>query len=224
MQPETEKHDLEEMTSAPFSNSALVTGYENWYQGKGRRADRLEKALLSHLLDNFPQAASLLEVGCGTGHFTRWFNQQGLQTVGLDTSWPMLIEAVHLESPPCMCGSGVALPFPDGAFDLLSLITTLEFISDPILALAEALRVAKEGLLLGVLNRHSVLGWQLKRKGGPTWDAARFSTPAELALLAKAAAGRKSVTVVWQTTLWPLWARSLPLPWGGFIGMAVKLE
>jgi hypothetical protein len=55
----------------PFVDPALVAGYETWYQTTGRRADRLEKELLAWLLARFPSAGTLLEVGCGSGHFTR---------------------------------------------------------------------------------------------------------------------------------------------------------
>ena len=146
----------------PFTDLAIVAGYEAWYQTTGRRADRLEKALLGRLLTGFPGPSTILEVGCGTGHFTRWFSEWGLQAVGLDLSRPMLVEATHLESPPCVRGDGLALPFATQAFDLVALITTLEFTPDPVHVLAEALRVARHGLILGVLNRQSVLGRQLK--------------------------------------------------------------
>jgi ubiquinone/menaquinone biosynthesis C-methylase UbiE len=208
----------------PFANPGMASGYEAWYERTGCRADRLEKALLKRLLARFPQAGTLLEVGCGTGHFTRWFDELGLQAAGLELSLPMLAEASRLGSPPCVRGDALALPFSSAAFDLVVLITTLEFVVDPIQALAEALRVARRGLILGVLNRQSLLGWQLKREGGPIWDAARFFTPAELThLMGRAVAGRR-VELVWRTTLWPVWPGKLPLPWGGFIGMAVTLS
>ena len=35
--------------------------------------------------------------------------------------------------------------------------------------------------------------------------------------------GQKAA-VVWRTTLWPLWPGALPLPWGGFIGVAVRFS
>jgi SAM-dependent methyltransferase len=206
-----------------FAHSETVSGYEAWYETTGRRGDHLEKALLKGLLTRFPQAGSLLEVGCGTGHFTRWFAELGLRAAGLDRSLPMLAEAVRLCSPPCIRGDGLALPFFNDAFDLVALITTLEFVGDPVQALAEALRVSREGLLLGVLNRHSLLGRQLKREAGPIWDAARFFAPAELTRLVRHAAAGRRVEIVWRTTLWPVWQGALPLPWGGFIGMAVKL-
>jgi SAM-dependent methyltransferase len=209
------------MKANPFANPALVAGYEAWYETAGRRADRLEKELLERLLTGFPQAHTLLEIGCGTGHFTRWFTDQGLQTIGLDVSPAMLAEAIRLGSPSCLLGDALLLPFSNNAFDLVVLITTLEFVADPGQTLGEAMRVARSGLMLGVLNRYSWLGWQLKRSGDPLWQVARFFTPAELVHLVRRAAGRE-VDVVWRTTLWPLWSHQLPLALGGFIGLAVK--
>ena len=212
------------MAHNPFADSAVVAGYDAWYQTAGRRADHLEKFLLRRLLTGFPGSSTILEVGCGTGHFTRWFGEWGLQAVGLDLSRPMLVEAVRLGSSSCVRGDGLALPFPTDAFDLVAMITTLEFTPNPPHVLAEALRVARRGLILGVLNRQSVLGWQLRRAGGPIWEAARFFTPAELVHLLRRAAAERQMKVTWRTTLWPLWSRPLPLPWGGFIGVAVMLS
>jgi ubiquinone/menaquinone biosynthesis C-methylase UbiE len=205
----------------PFENPALVKGYEAWYETTGRRADRQEKAILRWLLTFFSPVHSLLEVGCGTGHFTRWFKEQGLQTTGLDTSAPMLIKASHFDKLQYVRADAFTLPFPGDSFDIVALITTLEFVPDPVLALVEALRVARCGLTLGVLNRHSILGRQLKREGGPVWEAARFFSLAELFQAVRRAAG-ETVAIVWRTTLWPVWPGMLPLPWGGFIGMAVQ--
>jgi SAM-dependent methyltransferase len=207
----------------PFANPVNVTGYEAWYESTGRRADRLEKALLKRLLAGFPQAHSMLEIGSGTGHFTRWFRRLGFQAVGLDLSPAMLAEAVHLDSSPSVLGDGLALSFPPDTFDLVALVTTLEFVSDPVQVLREAVRVARAGLILGVLNRHSLLTWQLRRSGSPVWQAARFFTPADLVQLVRQVAG-DAADILWRTTLWPLWPGDLPWPWGGFIGIAVKLR
>jgi SAM-dependent methyltransferase len=207
----------------PFASPDAASGYEDWYETTGRRADHLEKALLRRLLASFPQASNLLEVGCGTGHFTRWFTERGLRAVGLDRSLLMLAEAIRLGSLRCIHSDALALPFSTDAFDLVVLITTLEFVADPVRTLGEALRVCRQGLILGVLNRQSLLGWQLTQKGGPIWDRARFFTPAELTHLVRRAATGEQIEIVWRTTLWPGYPGALPLPWGGFIGMAVVL-
>jgi ubiquinone/menaquinone biosynthesis C-methylase UbiE len=205
----------------PFERPTLVKHYEAWYENQGLRADRLEKALLLSLLDCFPVTYTLLEVGCGTGHFTRWFDAQGLQVVGMDISTPMLAEAVRLDNLPYVQGNALSLPFSNNAFDIVVFITTLEIINKPVQALAEAFRVSRYGLILGVLNRQSVLGWQLNQEGGPVWEVARFYTPVELVKTVRKAVG-DSVEFIWRTTLWPITSISLPLPWGGFIGMAVQ--
>jgi ABC-type multidrug transport system ATPase subunit len=165
-----------------------------------------------------------LKAGCGTGHFTRWFEELGLQTAGIDLSLPMLAEAIHLGSLPYVHSDALALPFSSGAFDLVALITTLEFVADPVQALGEVLRVCRQGLLLGALNRQSLLGWQRKKEGGQLWDATRFFAPAELSHLVRRAAAGRRIEIFRRTTLWPIWPGALPLPWGGFIGMAVMLS
>jgi ubiquinone/menaquinone biosynthesis C-methylase UbiE len=52
--------------------------YEAWYTTpRGQRTDQAERALLEWLLGQFPNARSILEVGCGTGHFTTWLASDG---------------------------------------------------------------------------------------------------------------------------------------------------
>ncbi len=205
--------------SNPFQDPVLAARYQGWYAGSGLASVRPERSLLRWVLAHFPAPATLLEVGCGTGEFTRWFRHEGLRTFGVDASWPMLAEARRLDSGACACAEAEALPFPDGAFDVTALVTTLEFVASPIQVLREACRVARRGLVLGVINRTSLVGRRYRRTGG-LWDAARFFAPGELKEAVLEAVG-PDADITWRTTLWPWFERSLPLPWGGFIGMAV---
>ena len=153
--------------------------YEAWYETpEGRRANGPEKAVLGWLLQAFPRPGSVLEVGCGTAHVTHWLNDQELAAVGLDLSAAMLAQARALDGVPLTRGDAYRLPFADGAFDLAALVTTLEFLEQPQKALAEALRVARCGVVLGVLNRWSLLGLQRRLAGlfRPTVYDARAST------------------------------------------------
>ena len=207
----------------PFDQAQMAAGYETWYTTVGRRADRLEKALLKELLTRFPTAEIILEVGCGTGHFTRWFEDLGLKAVGLDLSMVMLKEAIRNEGPMVLQGDAHCLPFDDHSFDIVALITTLEFLQDPTLALKEAQRIAKAGLLLGTINRTSWIGREYRRQGGVPWDSARFLSPGELTEIVKLSGVKKS-KLFWKTTLWRWFPWALPLPWGGFIGMGVRID
>ena len=208
----------------PFLDPEMAAGYEGWYETVGRRAGRLEKALLRKALARFPRARSLLEVGCGTGHFTRWFAAQNLQAVGLDVSAPMLAQAAARDSEPYVMADALALPFPECSIDLVAFVTTLEFVSEAQAALQEAARVARLGLILGVLNKHSLLGWRYKRSGLLLWQQANFFSVGELQELLHRALPERPFFLFWRTTLWPLWPGDLPLPWGGFIVMATRFS
>lgn len=211
--------------SNPFNDEALVKEYEDWYEGRGRGADLLEKQLLANLLSDFPEAKTVLEVGCGTGHFTRWFAEQGLRVVGLDNSEAMLAEARKRNGVSYVAGDALALPFDDRSFDVVAFITTLEFVADPERALSEAARVARQGLLLGVLNSYSLLAVKRKISGKPPWNEAQFFSLGQLVRYVRNLTGARLGHIQWRTTLWPvLGLKSLPLPWGGFIGMAVQLR
>jgi len=204
----------------------VAAHYEAWYEtSEGRRADELEKAVLGWLLQGFPRPGSVLDLGCGTGHFSRWLSDEGLAAVGLDLSAAMLAEAQALDGVPLVQSDARRLPFADGAFDVTAFITTLEFLERPGEPLVEALRVTRHRVLLGVLNRWSVLGLQRRLMGlfhQTVYDAAHFYGVGELKRLLRSVTGGKG-HIVWRTTLFPRW---WPCPqassrWGGFIGMAL---
>jgi ubiquinone/menaquinone biosynthesis C-methylase UbiE len=207
----------------------VAAHYEAWYETpEGRRADELEKAVLGWLLQGFPGSGSVLELGCGTGHFTRWLSDEGLAAVGLDLSSAMLAEAQALGGVPLVQGDARRLPFADGAFDLAAFITTLEFLERPGEAFVEALRVTRHGVLLGVLSRWSVLGLQRRLAGlfrRTVYDAAHFYGVSELKRLLRSVTGGKG-HIVWRTTLFPRWWpwSQARLPGGGFIGIALVVS
>lgn len=208
-----------------FNDETVASCYEDWYAGPGQRADRLETALLDKLLAGFAGSTSLLDIGCGTGHFTRWFAAGGLTVVGLDASRAMLAEARNRNSLDYVLGDALSLPFADRSFDLTSIIATLEFISDPNRALSEAVRVSRRGLLLGVLNRWSVQAVRRRSSDDPVWRSAHFFSPFELSRLVRQAAGQRLEAIRWRTTLWPVpCVADIPLPFGNFIGLAVQLR
>jgi SAM-dependent methyltransferase len=212
----------------PFETAAAR--YEAWYETpRGRRAGRAERALLEAPIAEFPGAETLLEVGCGTGHFAGELGRGGLAVVGLDRSPAMLTE-LRRRHPglPVVLGDAHALPFRDAAVDLALFVTTLEFLEHPVTALGEAVRVSRRGLILLALNRWSLGG--LSRRLGPAGRGALLSQARDVSILSlralvRTAAGPRLSGLRWTSALWPdgLWAWRVPVPLGDVIGIAARL-
>lgn len=204
--------------------------YDEWYATpRGRRADIAERALLERLLAPFADAQSALEVGCGTGHFTRWLAGRLPRVVGLDRAPAMLAEACrHRSRLRLIQGDAHHLPIRSRAVDLSLFALTLEFVDDPVAALAEAVRVSRRGVLVVALNRWSPGGWS--RRWGrdarrPLLGQARDFSPGFLRALAVDAAGSRLRGLRWASALFPVGRSDLSarLPLGGVIGIALGL-
>lgn len=148
--------------------------YDAWY--KTVRGAWIGQQEFSALMKLFTprEGQTLLDVGSGSGYFSRRFYHQGLKVTGLDFSIDMNIYAsANSEGINYLQGDALSLPFADNSFDYVSAITSLSFMNDPEHAIAEMWRVSRKGLLLGLLNRHSLL-YYMKRnsKGyqGARWD------------------------------------------------------
>ena len=205
-----------------FARFTIGADHKAHHQVDYLRTDRYVKDLLKRLLKGFSSAYSILEVNCGAGHFTRWLNEQGLRAIGLDLSWPMLEQAKQLKSRSILQGDALRLPFISASFDLVALITTLEFIPNPNQALNEAVRTAKQGIILVSLNAQGHLNGRCNRQEGSIWEVARLFTPVELRLLLREVVGKKP-RILWQTSR-PFWTDASPYIWGDFIGVAIKIS
>ncbi|MFO7597400.1 MAG: class I SAM-dependent methyltransferase [Desulfocurvibacter africanus] len=137
-----------------------VRRYEAWFQTEpGRIALEREKALLEYLISPWPRRNQrLLEVGCGSGLFLEMFWQTGFDVSGIDPSPPMLAAARQRlgKAADLQVGHAECLPYEDKEFDFVALVTVLEFCDDAQAAIAEAVRVARKGVLIGFLNRRSL--------------------------------------------------------------------
>lgn len=162
----------------------LAAEYDKWYQTpRGRWIGETESGLLRRMLG--PRSGeSLLDVGCGTGYFTRQFARADkLAVAGLDPNrdWLAFAERHAAGTESYVSGSALALPFADDSFDLVVSVTALCFVADQRRALAEMLRVARRRVALGLLNRHSLLYWHKGRGGGRgAYRGAHWHTVAEV--------------------------------------------
>lgn len=180
-----------------------IEAYESWYQSpRGRWIGETEFALLMHLLSfqtNTGTKRSLLDVGCGTGYFTRRFAMSGLKTSGLDVDESAIRYAAKRDTGTVyLQGVAESLPFENDSFDYCSAITSLCFVAEPEKALMEMWRLAHRGVLLGLLNRHSLLYRQKQGRGayrGARWDTLN-DVRKWIAVLSPGPAGVKSATAV----------------------------
>ena len=188
--------------------------YELWYQTPpGQYADALEKELFLRLIQ--PKFGhSVLDIGCGTGHNLAFFKELGLKATGIDTSKPMLDVAVKKFGNDVSLYHGQAeeLPFDNDSFDIVTLITVLEFVPDPSKVLKEAARVARTRIYLGVLNKASLLAVNRRIRGrfqDSIYNRAEFYSIWEIEAMVRRAVGK--VPLDWRSTLF------FPLSWHRYI-------
>lgn len=145
-----------------------MTTYDAWYQTpRGCWIGKTEFALLMGMLRP-ERDASLIDIGCGTGYFTRLFaREMHGEVMGIDPDEESLrfARAHAARGERYENGRGEALPFADGAFDFSVSVAALCFIPDERQAVREMLRVTKKRFAIGLLNRHSLL-WRDKGRGG----------------------------------------------------------
>jgi ubiquinone/menaquinone biosynthesis C-methylase UbiE len=185
-------------------NERVAQGYDGWFETKkGAMADRFEKELISRIVELKP-GEIILDVGCGTANHIQYFLERGMKTIGLDISLPMLRVAQNkLGERGGLClGRAEALLFKANSFDCVSLITTLEFVEDPLKTLQEAVRVSRKKIILGILNKYSLtaLGRRMKGIFRPSiYNKARFYSIRELKKLLTKVLGKHYLN--WGSTL-----------------------
>src|SRR5688500_11153042 len=116
----------------------------------------MRRAYLSDV--DFPPAARVLEVGCGTGAVARTIAAwPGVgEVVGVDPAPAFLARARELAADlpnlTFTVADGRAVPFDDGSFDVVVFHTVLCHVPEPERALAEAYRLLRPGGWLAVFD------------------------------------------------------------------------
>ena len=129
-----------------------------------RTADPGIGASLRRLLGDVPPGAPVLDLGCGTGNYTRLLERSGLLMTGVDPSDVMLAGAgAEASGIAWVKGSGEALPFADGTFDGAVSTNTVYHFRDPPAVFREVRRVLAGGrLVLFAALREQVQGYWLR--------------------------------------------------------------
>ena len=201
--------------------------YDAWYDTpRGRWVGETEYALAAQQLA--AQAGdSLLDVGCGTGWFTRRAAADGFNATGLDPN-PDWLNFARAHSDPELKwveGDARELPFEDAHFDHVLSIAALCFVDGERQAVAECVRVARRRFAIGWLNRDSLLYRQKGRGGGSgAYRGARWHSAGEVRALFAGLPVRNlklcSAIFLPFATRWARWLeQGVPsaLPWGGLL-------
>ena len=221
-----------------FDFDLLADKYDLWYESaKGRIYDRLEKKVISRYLPTNAKGKKLLEVGCGTGHWSQFFSEYGFEVTGVDVSERMIniAENKNIPNASFRVGDGHCLPFEDGIFDVTAAITTLEFVRDAEVVVQEMVRCTRKPggqLLIDVLNELARLNRSRRQRPESPYVKARLFSPSQIKQLLEPY-GRVRMVITGfvpnQTVLLPLTplfdaiGRFLRIPYGAFIAAEVKL-
>lgn len=165
-----------------FEVPLVATEYDLYYQrDTGKIIDTIEKEMIAIHFNNL-QKGHMLELGCGTGHWTNFFSKIGFKITAIDNSEAMLRVAMDKNIPDAafMRADASRLPFPANSFSVIASITMLEFVDDLPRIMQEIDRILKPGgtLVLGCLNAHSELG--RNKHNDPVFKHGRFFTPGEI--------------------------------------------
>jgi SAM-dependent methyltransferase len=158
--------------------------YDGWYQTpRGRWIGNREIELLVGALKPRP-GESLLDVGCGTGFFTREmagrFNGK-VMGIDINKKWVQYACQNDISRACYAVADALRLPFKNKSFDLVISVAALCFVSDMHKAIGEILRVTRRSFAVGLLNRNSLLWLQKGKKGGRgAYSGARWHTVEEV--------------------------------------------
>jgi 2-polyprenyl-3-methyl-5-hydroxy-6-metoxy-1,4-benzoquinol methylase len=143
----------------------IASGWDNRYRhgAFARRAAFFR----DHILPELPREGIWLDVGCGSGYFSRIMARRGARVIGYDGSQAMLESARRAAEAENLSGR-IAFRFvptverislPDASVDGCLCLNVLEYLDKPFDCLDEMVRVLRPGglLVLSVPHTHSAV-------------------------------------------------------------------
>ena len=150
----TKIYDTDEYYSATESNDGLTLGYPNYAMLKDHLrfvADELLRPV-KHV-----KPGRLLDVGCGMGFMLNRFHEQGWDTYGVDVSTYATEYARNHLGLKVFTGTVNELNLPEGYFDMVTMVLTIEHIPSPKSVLESVHHLMKPGAIL-IVNTHDIGG------------------------------------------------------------------
>lgn len=82
---------MKQPSTSRFDFGKIAEHYDKWYQSqRGSLYDKVEKQTLDRLLPEAGKGSKLLDIGCGTGHWSAYFARKGFDVTGVDISERMV--------------------------------------------------------------------------------------------------------------------------------------
>jgi ubiquinone/menaquinone biosynthesis C-methylase UbiE len=122
---------------------------------------RLEVVFDELLGDQPLTGRRVLDVGCGTGHFSLAAKARGAGVVSVDIGIELLRKARGKGVGRVVTGDAGALPFPASTFDVVVSSECIEHTVDPERSVAEMLRVLRPGGLLALTCPNRAWHWSV---------------------------------------------------------------
>ncbi|MFX1362507.1 MAG: class I SAM-dependent methyltransferase [Promethearchaeota archaeon] len=153
------------------------------------------RQLIEELIHEVSDRKTILDVGVGTGRFSKPLKDIGLNVVGIDIAEKMIRKAIKIGVDKLVLGDALFLPFRDSCFDAAISIHLLHLIREWKEALQEICRVTK-GTMLSMdyrfknpirvaynqlLESH---GYEPRRIGKGEWELKYLIKPSKSLLVA----------------------------------------
>ncbi len=213
-----------------FFNRDYTDTYEQYYEGPYKRAEVDQKRVMGNLMKADPRVKTLLEFGCGTTRFTRWWHEIGLEATGGDISPFMLSQALHLFGGNLVMADSHFMPFKDSTFDAVIFMNTFEYYKDPHRVLQEAARVSRHGIAMGMMNKITpkLIRRRVQQAVGKNefYRTATFYTVGSLKRIIAEALPDRDLEIFWNCTGLPSWFpfSEWKVPVGDFFGIYIKFN
>jgi len=198
-------------TRNPFDDPQIAGFYEGWFETPvGKAIDEQETELILSMLPG-GGGGTFLDVGCGTGHFSRIAASSGYRVFGSDVSRAMLAEAKERWDGRLVISDAHHLPHRANAFDAVGTFTVLEFTENPQEVLSEMIRVSENIVVVAFLNKWGMINLRRRVRNlmgkRDVFSDARFFGVSEMKRLIQKA-GKST-------------GRRVSLEWGSAVGFSV---
>ena len=235
--PLVKDRSVTNQSQAGYDFDKIADSYDSWYSPAiGSMYDRLEKRAFDRFIGNHNGGKQLLEIGCGTGHWSKYFSEKEFEVTGIDISEKMIKTANKKNIPHCrfQVADGRSLSFFDNSFDVAAAITTLEFSENAESIISEMARCVKPKgkLFFGVLNSLSSYNQKKQRNAGSVYAYSQLFSPQQLKnILEHYGTVKMRISgfvirnkwLIWLSPFWEFLCRTVNSKKGAFIVVEVQL-